>query len=146
MYKGLEVRPYFKNRLCIVARARSSLARRKSVAFANVLSHPLVALESDSALMHLLHREAKDQPLRVAVQVRSFDVVCRFVQAGIGIGVLPQRSAKLYARSMNLAIIPLTDTWSEYSLLVGTRSVETLNAASRLLFQSMARSNVPPRV
>ena len=45
-----------------------------------------------------------------------------------------------------LAIIPLTDPWGEYALLVGTRSVETLNAASRLLFQSMARSNVPPRV
>lgn len=142
IHKGLEVRPYFKNRLCIVARATSSLARRRSVAFASVLSHPLVALESDSALMHLLHREARDQPLRVAVQVRSFDVVCRFVQAGIGIAVLPQRSAKLYAKSMNLAIIPMTDAWSEYALLVGTRSVETLNAASRLLFQSMARSHV----
>ncbi|MCC6889874.1 MAG: LysR family transcriptional regulator [Hyphomicrobiales bacterium] len=139
-HEGLEVRPYFDNRLCAVARADTALARRKSVPFSVLLEETFVGLESDSALMHLLHKKSQDRPLKVSVQVRSFDVVCRFVQAGVGIGVLPIGSARFYARSMGLATVPLADSWAAYTLLLGTRSVETLNAASRLLFRSMAES------
>jgi DNA-binding transcriptional LysR family regulator len=144
VHKGLDVRPYLNNHLCVVARDGTNLARRKSVAFSTLLNHSFVGLESDSALMHLLRSKTQGQHLRVSVHVRSFDVVCRFVQAGIGIGVLPTSSAALYARSMNLVIIPLTDAWAVYPLLIGTRSVETLNAPSRLLFQSMAESAPQP--
>ena len=140
VHKGLEVRPFMDNRLCVVVRADSKLARRKSVAFSSVLDHSLVALESDSTLMHLLQSKANDRHLRVSVQVRSFDVVCRFVQAGVGIGVLPVGSARLYARAMKLAIVELSDPWSEYKLLLGTRSLDTLNAPSRLLFNALSAS------
>jgi DNA-binding transcriptional LysR family regulator len=140
VHKGLEVRPFMDNRLCVVVRADSKLARRKSVAFSSVLDHSLVALESDSTLMHLLQSKANDRHLRVSVQVRSFDVVCRFVQAGVGIGVLPVGSARLYAPSMKLAIVELSDPWSEYKLLLGTRSLDTLNAPSRLLFNALSAS------
>jgi DNA-binding transcriptional LysR family regulator len=140
VHKGLEVRPFINNRLCIVVRAGSDLARRKSAAFSTVLDHSLVGLENDSTLMHLLQSKAQDRHLRVSVQVRSFDVVCRFVQAGVGVGVLPTGSAKLYARAMNLAIVALTDAWAEYTLLLGTRSLDTLNAPSRLLFESLSAS------
>jgi DNA-binding transcriptional LysR family regulator len=140
MHKGLEVRPFIKNRLCVVTQVGTALARRKSVAFSTVLDHSLVGLESDSALMHLLQSKAQDRHLRVSVQVRSFDVVCRFVQAGAGIGVLPMGSAKLYAKSMNLITVALTDSWAEYTLLLATRSLDTLNAPSRLLFDALSAS------
>ena len=106
LHKGLEVRPYFSNRLCIVARAGTALARRKAVTFENLLEHSFVGLESNSALMHLLQSKCGERHLRVCVQVRSFDVACRFVQAGIGIAILPERAASLYAKSMKLKTIP----------------------------------------
>lgn len=140
VHEGLEVRPFIDNRLCVVVRSDAPLARRKSVRFAAVLEHSLVGLESDSTLMHLLRRMTNDRPLHVSVQVRGFDVVCRFVQAGLGIGVLPVGSAQLYARSMGLKIVELSDPWAEYTLLLGTRSQETLNAPSRLLFRALSDS------
>jgi len=137
-HKGLEVRPFINNHLCVVTRAGTSLARRKSIAFSDVSDYTFVGLESYSALTHLLKKNTSDRQLRVSVQVRSFDLVCRFVQAGVGIAILPEGSALLYASSMNLALITLTDPWAEYPLLLGTRSLATLNASSRLLFQSMS--------
>jgi DNA-binding transcriptional LysR family regulator len=143
VHRGLEVRPFINNRLCVIARAGSKLARRKSVTFSTVLHHSFVGLESSSALMHLLHSKTKEGIFKVTVQVRSFDIACRFVQAGVGISILPQGSAVLYAGAMNLAVIPLTDTWAAYPLLLGTRSTETLNAPSRLLFDAMLANASP---
>ncbi|MCK9509940.1 MAG: LysR substrate-binding domain-containing protein [Pigmentiphaga sp.] len=116
------------------------LARQATTQFSAILQHSLIGLESDSTLMHLLHRQKEDRQLHVSIQVRGFDVVCRFVQAGLGIGVLPSGSASLYAQSMGLKIVELTDAWAEYTLLLGTRSRDTLNAPSRLLFQSLLES------
>jgi len=144
-HKGLEVRPFINNRLCVVTRAGTSLARRKSIAFADVLDYSFVGLENHSALTHLLHKKCTDRQMRVSVQVRSFDLVCRFVQAGVGIAILPEGSAMLYASSMNLALINITDSWAEYPLLLGTRSLATLNAPSRLLFQSISGNALKQR-
>jgi DNA-binding transcriptional LysR family regulator len=55
-HKGLEVRPLINNRLCVVTRAGTSLARRKSVALSDVLDYSFVGLESYSALTHLLQK------------------------------------------------------------------------------------------
>ena len=37
------------------------------------------------------------KPLRLRVQVKSFDVVARMIQAGLGIGVLPEDAARAFA-------------------------------------------------
>lgn len=137
VHKGLEVQPFIHNRLCVVVRADAPLARKKSVRFSSVLDYSLVGLESDSTLMHLLHRMTNG-PLNVSVQVRGFDVVCRFVQAGLGVGVLPIDSARLYAGSMDLKIVELAEPWADYTLLLGVRSLDTLNAPSRHLFAALS--------
>lgn len=140
VHDGIETHPFIGNRLCAVVRADAPLARQPTTQFSAILQHSLIGLESDSTLMHLLHRQKQDRQLHVSIQVRGFDVVCRFVQAGLGIGVLPSGSASLYAQSMGLKIVELTDAWAEYTLLLGTRSRDTLNAPSRLLFQSLLES------
>lgn len=143
-HSGLHVRQYSFNHLCVVVPKNSRLARRKSVNFSALLDQPFVGLESDSALMHLLQNKAFDRHLRVPVQVRSFDVACRFVQAGIGIGILPIGSATLYAKAMDLAVVKLSDAWAEYPLLIGTRSLDTLSASSRLLLDDLVQGAKQP--
>ena len=57
-------------------------------------------------------------PLNVNGQVRSFEAVCRMVQSGLGIGLLPFQAAKALGKGMNLMVRPLPEPWAERKMLV----------------------------
>jgi DNA-binding transcriptional LysR family regulator len=65
--------------------------------------------------------------------VKSFDVLARLVQAGLGIGVLPEDAVDAFARPMGLRAIRLTDAWASRRMFVGVRSYTSLSAPSRRL-------------
>jgi DNA-binding transcriptional LysR family regulator len=46
------------------------------------------------------------------VQVRSFEAVCRLVQAGLGVGLLPLEPSVGLAADMGLKVLPLSDEWA----------------------------------
>src|SRR5690606_7459811 len=88
--------------------------------------------------MRLQEESARiDQSLRLRIQVRSFDAICRMVAATHTIGVLPRRAAAPHARSMKLKLIGLNDDWARRWLLIGVRDSEALTAAARLLLQHL---------
>ena len=141
--------PYRSHRLCAIVRADSKLLPRRKIAFDAISKLPIIGLEGGSSLLQLLHRRAA-QALNVPVQARSFDVVCRFVQAGLGIGILPTRTAEMYAPVFGLVVLALTDDWARRETLIGVRSVETLTPSAKALFALLARGNartgtMPPK-
>jgi DNA-binding transcriptional LysR family regulator len=83
--------PYRQDELVLVVPGHHGLARRRSVAFAEALVHDFVGLHPGSAMNDLLHRGASEAglPLRLRMQVTSYDALCLMVDAGMGIGVLP---------------------------------------------------------
>ena len=117
---GLTVFPYMTDRLSVVLPEGHVLAKNETLRFADILEYEVVALEAGSSMMRLLAQQAivAEQPLRLRVQVRSFEAVCRMVQSGLGIGVLPYLAAKTLAHSMGLIAKPLTDDWAERMMLV----------------------------
>ncbi|MBC8023166.1 MAG: GntR family transcriptional regulator, partial [Burkholderiales bacterium] len=94
----------------------------------------------------LLLEEARraDKPLRLRVQVKSFDVVARLVQAGLGIGVLPEDAADAFARPMGLRLILLTDSWASRRMYVGVKEYASLSASARLLVDHLIGAGSPP--
>jgi DNA-binding transcriptional LysR family regulator len=66
------------------------------VAFEDLLERDLVGLEGSSTLTRLLIAQASNlmRPMALRVQVRSFEAVCRAVEAQLGVGVLPQTAAR----------------------------------------------------
>ena len=54
-------------------------------------------------------------------QVRSFEVVCRAVEAKLGIGVLPLAAARSFAGTMGLSVEPLADAWALRAMRLCTR-------------------------
>lgn len=124
--------PYRSYRLCVVTPQDSRLAKRSRIRFDEVASLPIIGLEGGSSLLQLLHRRAS-QALNIPVEARSFDVVCRFVQAGVGIGVVPEPLASVYAPAMNLSKLALLDEWAQRNIMIGTRSFDTLTPQARLL-------------
>jgi DNA-binding transcriptional LysR family regulator len=120
---GLWCRPYRHDRLSAVLRLDDPLAGDE-VAFSALLERDLVGLEGSSTLTRLLTAQAAQQmkPMALRVQVRSFEAVCRAVQAGLGIGVLPLAAARSFAADLRLRVLPLSDPWALRRMQVCMRS------------------------
>ncbi|HXF45743.1 MAG TPA: LysR family transcriptional regulator [Burkholderiaceae bacterium] len=137
---GLEVLPYRCDRLAVVLPAAHPLADAQPLRFADVLEYDIVALEGGSSMMRLLAAQAAvtDRTLNLRVQVRSFEAVCRMVQAGIGIGLLPQQAAAEFAHGMGLAVRPLPEPWAERRMLICARRERAGNGALEALLRHLA--------
>lgn len=143
---GLHTYRYREDELVLVAPRDHPLAQRQSVFFAETLAYDFVSLPDATSLASRLVEESSrlDQRIKLSIQVRSFDAVCRMVGTGMGIGILPRIAAEPHAISMDLKIIALKDTWSRRTLLLGVRDPDGLPAAARLLFQYLRDAGAAP--
>jgi DNA-binding transcriptional LysR family regulator len=142
---GLQLFEYRTDLLCAVV-PRKHPVREKKVAFAKLLDHDFVGLESNTVISRLLLEEAAraGRPLRLRVQVKSFDVVARLVQAGLGIGVLPEDAANAFARPMGLRFISLTDAWASRRMFVGVKDYTALTAPAKRLVDHLTGAGALP--
>src|SRR6202023_246794 len=108
---ALTTYPFRKDRFVLVVARDHPLAHRASIAFAEVLDHDFVGLDRASALQRFLASKAAPigRPLRLRVQLRSFDAVCRLVECNVGIGIVPETTAHRVARTMQIAAVDLPD-------------------------------------
>jgi DNA-binding transcriptional LysR family regulator len=60
--------------------------------------------------------------MALRVQVRSFEAVCRAVQAGLGVGILPLAAAGSFAHALQLKVLPLADDWAVRRMQLCTRA------------------------
>ena len=120
---GLWSRPYRSDRLAAVLREDDGLTG-PVVSFADLIERDLVGLECSSTLTRLLEAQAAQllHPIALRVQVRSFEAVCRAVEARLGIGVLPLTAARSFAATMGLRVLPLAESWAQRRMLLCTRS------------------------
>ena len=116
--------------------------RGKRVAFAKLLPYDFVGLESDTVISRLLAdaASAAGQPLRLRMQLKGFDVVAKMIQAGLGIGVLPEGAAASFARPMGLRLVPLTDPWAKRRMWVCVRDYASLPASARQLVDHLVKT------
>lgn len=120
---GLWCQPYRHDRLSAVLRADDLLVAQE-IAFAELLDRDLVGLEGGSTLTRLLTAQAAAlmRPMALRVQVRSFEAVCRAVEARLGVGILPLLAARRFAQSADLRVLPLTDAWAMRRMALCVRS------------------------
>jgi DNA-binding transcriptional LysR family regulator len=92
----LETFPMGEIRLVVVGPTRHLLSRRRAVAFRDILDYDLVALPVGSALQDYLEQHAAraGRRLKLRVRLNGFDAVCRMVESGIGLAVLPWTAAQ----------------------------------------------------
>lgn len=131
--------PFRSDRFVVVAAAADPLAGCGPVAFAEVLDREFVGLERSSSWQRFLTARAarEGRPLRLRVQLRSFDAVCRLVEHGVGIGVVPQTTAARAARTMALSVIDLADEWALRELKIVVRADQELRPYARELVESL---------
>jgi DNA-binding transcriptional LysR family regulator len=136
---GLQTFPFRSDRFVVVTSADHPLAHTASVAFAEVLAHDFVGLERSSSLQRFLAAKAarEARPLRLRVQLRSFDGVCRLVECGVGVGVVPQTTAARAVKTMRLGVVELTDDWALRELRICVRDLSELGLYARELVESL---------
>ena len=53
------------------------------------------------------------------------------IEAGVGIGVVPEQAARRYAQRLNINIVRLSDEWSERKLHICVRELQRLPSFAR---------------
>ena len=133
--------PFRQDRFVVVVAAAHPLAGRAALPFAEVLEHDFVGLDRASALQRFLAAKAAriGRPLRLRVQLRSFDAVCRLVESGVGLGIVPESTARRAARGSAVAIIALEDSWALRDLTICVRGLSELPISARQLVEHLRR-------
>jgi DNA-binding transcriptional LysR family regulator len=136
---ALQTYPFRSDRFVVVTAQDHPLARRQAVSFGEVLDYDFIGLERSSSLQRFLSAKAarEGRPLKLRVQLRSFDAVCRLVECGVGVGVVPQTTAGRAAKTMQLAIVDLADEWAVRDLNIVVRSMDELRPYARDLVESL---------
>jgi DNA-binding transcriptional LysR family regulator len=136
---GLETYPFRRDRFVLVVARDHALATRATIGFEEVLDHDFVGLDRASALQRFLAGKAGriGRRLRLRVQLRSFDAVCRLVECNVGIGIVPETTARHVVRTMAIAVVPLTDSWAVRELTICIRNMAELPLYARQLVEHL---------
>jgi len=131
--------PFRSDRFVLVVSRDHPLARRARIGFVEVLDYDFVGLDRASALQRFLADKAARirRPLRLRVQLRSFDAVCRLVEGNVGVGIVPETTARRAAKTMAIKTVELTDPWALRELTICVRDVEALPPYARELVEHM---------
>ncbi|MBL0423210.1 LysR family transcriptional regulator [Ramlibacter sp. AW1] len=131
----LALRPYRQDRLVLVVPEGHALARLPAVAFTDTLDYDHLGLHSNSSIYLAMSRAAHQagRTVRLRMQVTGLDALCRMVQSGLGLGLVPDRAFGLLRRMGGLQAVALTDDWATRELQLVARDFATLPVTARLL-------------
>jgi DNA-binding transcriptional LysR family regulator len=136
---ALETYPFRKDRFVLVLGQDHPFANRTTVSLADVLGQEFVGLDRASAIQRFLADKAAriGKQLRLRIQLRSFDAICRMVESHVGIGIVPETTARRAAKAMSIRIVPLADAWAVRELTICIRAYEELPTYARQLVDHM---------
>ncbi|MBY4896916.1 LysR substrate-binding domain-containing protein [Cupriavidus sp. AU9028] len=117
--QDLDAMQLCSDELIVIAPVNHPLPEFKRLHFAELVDTcRFVGLNQFSAIQSFLDRIASGMGKRISlrIQVGSFDAVCRMVEAGAGIAIVPNSCARRYASRKVLRFIRLEDDWARRDL------------------------------
>lgn len=136
---ALQTYPYRTDRFVLVVARDHPLARRVRIDFSETLDHDFVGLDRASALQRFLAEKAAraGRTIRLRVQLRSFDGVCRLVERNVGVGIVPETTAHVASQTMTIKTVQLADHWALRDLSICVRDYKALPPYARQLVDHM---------
>lgn len=132
---GLDARLFRNDELVLVLPAQHRFTGPKSpLAFAEALDEEWISLTAGAAMLEAQQQAAlaANRPLKLRMQVRSFDAICHLVASGLGIAMLPKGACLPIVKAMKLGWRPLADAWAQRRLLVATAAGQPDTAVAAL--------------
>lgn len=142
----LPSRPYRFDRLVLVVPAAHELSALDAIDFEEVLDWDIVGLHANSSISLAMRAAAAaaGRPLRQRIQVTGLDAMCRMIDNGLGVGLLPDRAFALMRSVGQLTAVPLTDAWAHRELRVVARDFDALPVTARLLVEHLTAPRPAP--
>lgn len=137
----LHTQIYRHDHLVLVTPRDHPLAEHRSVALVDALAYDFIGLQQSASLHDLIATAARSaqRPLRMRIQVRSFEAICRMIAHGMGIGVLPRKAVTpVSGLGLALSIVELSDDWARRTLWLGTRADTPLPVIARDMLEHLA--------
>ncbi|HCE28961.1 MAG TPA: LysR family transcriptional regulator [Comamonadaceae bacterium] len=144
---ALQSRPYRSDNLMLIVPAGHDLSARAAIYFEEVLDWDIVGLHANSSISLAMRAAAAQaaRPLRQRIQVTGLDAMCRMIDNGLGVGLLPDRAFALMHGVGRLAAVPLQDAWAHRELRLVARDFDALPVTARLLAEHLATPTpLPP--
>jgi DNA-binding transcriptional LysR family regulator len=136
---GLQAIHFSTDRLVLATAKNHRFARRKKIAFAETLDEDAVGMQYGSTLQTFLSQvtDALGKPMKLRIQLSSFDGMCRMIGAGVGVGIVPESAARRNQAGMGIALIELTDVWSVRERYILVRDREALPRYAESLIETL---------
>lgn len=127
---------YRHDQLVLLVPSSHELSGSPPVYFREVLDYDFVGLTDGSSLQVRMQEAAlkAEKTLRLRIQVSSFDAICRMIEAGMGIGLLPRASVRPEILGKGLNAIELRDSWAQRTLWISIRNEYGLMPDAMRLF------------
>jgi DNA-binding transcriptional LysR family regulator len=135
----LDVLALYRDELVLIASPLLGPRREGPVRLAELLDNtPFVGLNQHNSIQHFLDNIARQLGKRInlRIQVGSFDAVCRMVEAGAGVAVVPLICAQQYGPG-RLRLTPLDEPWARRDISLLRLRSHTLPGSSELLIQHL---------
>lgn len=125
---------YYKDELVVIA-SKKILFSSTKIKFEEITTHDFVLMDGSTAISKLLSSSASkvDQVIRTRVQVGSFETVCRMVEAGFGVGVIPKKIAIQFTKTMDIHFFEIDEDWSTREILICYNPSRPLSIAAKKL-------------
>jgi molybdate transport repressor ModE-like protein len=135
--------PFRRDRFVLVVADSHPLAKRHKAAFEEILEHDFIGLERQSAAQRFFADKAArlGKSIRLRVQLRSFETVCRVVEFNVGVGIVPRSTALRAVKTMAIRVLDIVDPWAVRDLTICVRSLEALAPYARELVEHMQEKN-----
>jgi DNA-binding transcriptional LysR family regulator len=137
--RALERHSYRRDRLVAIVPRDHALADESRISFADTLDYDHVGLFATSSIYLRSHHSAQQvgKTLRLRVHVPGFDAVCRMVQAGMGVGLIPDKAFEVLSHGMDLKAVALDDAWADRELILVARDSARLSTTSQMMFDHL---------
>ena len=137
---ALQSRPYRTDKLVLVVPQGHILSARNAIHFEEILDWDIIGLHAGSSISLSMRAAAATagRPLRQRIQVTGLDAMCRMIDNGLGVGLLPDRAFALMHGVGRLQAVPLRDAWAQRELRLVARDFDALPVTARLLAEHLA--------
>ena len=135
----LEYIPYRREKLVLITPLHHALSETSQIHFRQSLSADFIGLSQHSALQQFIIRVAGDvgASIKLRIQVNHFESICKLVESGIGIALIPETIATAQARFRRIAMVSLIDRWAERELTITHRKDDFLSLPCQRLIETL---------